>query len=403
MSRKLLPIVTLVVLIASVFLGCSGGGSPCPSTLTILSISEGDVSIMKAGTSDWVGVQVGTELEEGDSLKTGGNSSAEITFFDGSTMELLTDTQIEILSLDIVCSSGVTTISLLQTIGDTISHITEILDPASSYEIDTPSGTAGVRGSGLRVRVVYFHPEYPDGTALITNLEGNIYAIAQGVQVDVPVGQTCILTPGEPPNLMPVAEDDSASTLERHPTTIPVLDNDFDLDDDTLSIASVTQGDNGDVENNGSDVTYIPDVEFHGTDRFTYTVSDGHGGTDTAIVTVTVNVVETLADIRVALEPGSAPIYIWDEMSNWWAIDEDYGYAINGIHHETTMTITVAAERRYYVWLETQGPGPGFCPIDPLPDGWEVKASPVGESWAAYGYAEPTEEAPHWVYFAICE
>ncbi|OGN95922.1 MAG: hypothetical protein A2Z77_04175 [Chloroflexi bacterium RBG_13_51_36] len=400
MRNKLALMLILTILVASISVGC-GGGSPCPSTLTILSITEGDVSVMKAGTDDWVEAQVEMELEVGDSVKTGGNSSAEITFFDGSAMELEAGTQIEILSLDIVCDTGVTTISLLQMIGDTISHVTEILDPASSYEVETPGGVAGVRGSGMRVQVIFGNPNYEDGTALVTNLEGNIYVIAQGVQVDVPVGQTCMITPGEPPNLMPVAADDSGTTLEYHRITIPVLDNDFDPDvGDTLTVASVTQGDHGQVFSNGNDVTYAPDPDFHDTDRFTYTVSDGHGGTDSATVAVTVATVETFAYIHVALEPGSAPIYIWDEMSNWWAIDEDTKYEINGIHHETTMTISVAAGRRYYVWVHKPEE---ICYVMEHPDGWTVTSAPVDdyEDEAAYGYAATDSE--YSVLFGIAE
>jgi hypothetical protein len=375
-AKKLLAIFALAILVTSASVGCNGGGSPCPSTLTILSITEGDVLVMKAGTNDW----------------TEGNSTAEITFFDGSTLELEAGTQIEILSLDVVCSTGVTTIGLLQMIGDTISHVTEILDPASSYEVETPGGVAGVRGSSMRVQVIFDNPNYEDGTALVTNLEGNVYTIAHGVEVDVPLGQTCIITPGQPPNLMPVAEDDNAATLELHGITIPVLDNDSDADADTLTVASVTQGDHGEVFNNeGNNVTYIPDPDFHDTDRFTYTVSDGHGGTDTATVTVTVATVETFAYIHIALEPGSAPIYIWDEMSNWWAVDEEYKYEIDGIHHETAMTITVAAGRRYYVWVHKPEE---ICYVMENSDDWTVKSTPVGgyEDEAAYGYAATDSE-----------
>jgi len=60
------------------------------------------------------------------------------------------------------------------------------------------------------------------------------------------------------------------------------------VDEDTLSVDSVTQPDNGVVTNNNSDVTYTPNAGFSGTDTFTYTVSDGDGGTDTATVTVEV-------------------------------------------------------------------------------------------------------------------
>ena len=129
MRKKLLSILALAILMASTVVGC-GEGSPCPSTLTILSITEGEVLVMKEGTEDWVPAEAQMELEVGDGVKTGGNSSAEIAFFDGSTMELGAGTEIEILSLDIVCNTGVTTITLAQMIGDTINRVTGILDPA---------------------------------------------------------------------------------------------------------------------------------------------------------------------------------------------------------------------------------------------------------------------------------
>ncbi len=89
-------------------------------------------------------------------------------------------------------------------------------------------------------------------------------------------------------NDAPIAVDDSDTTDEDTPITIDVLDNDSDPDGDGLSVQSVTQPANGPVANNGSDVVYTPDPGFHGSDAFTYIVSDGNGGTDTATVNVTV-------------------------------------------------------------------------------------------------------------------
>jgi hypothetical protein len=384
-ANRLLSIVALMIVVASTTVGCGGGGSPCPSTLTILSIATGNVSVMKAGTASWTPAQAETQLKVGDTIKTGEDSDAEITFFDGSTMDMEAGTQIEILSLSIACDTGVTTIGLRQMIGDTITVVTRILDPASSYEVETPSGVVGVRGSSVRIQVFVGNSSYEDGTTLATNLGGHVYTVAQGVEREVGEGEQCIMIPGHYPDLMPVAANDTATTLELHRITIPVLDNDYDPDPtDTLTVSSVTQPVHGSVGNNVSSVTYIPDPDFHGTDRFTYTVSDGRGGTDTAIVTVTVATVQTFADIHVALQQGSAPIYIWDEVSNWWAIDENTGYAINGIHHETTMTIAVAAGRRYYVWLHTLG---ASYYVADYPTGWSITSSPVGGYEAAYGYA----------------
>jgi hypothetical protein len=90
MRKKLLSIVALSILLAPALVGCESS----PSTLTILSITEGDVFLMKAGADDWMEATVGTSLKVGDTLKTGDDSGAEITFFDGSTMELEAGTQI---------------------------------------------------------------------------------------------------------------------------------------------------------------------------------------------------------------------------------------------------------------------------------------------------------------------
>jgi len=68
MPKKLLPILALFVLLASASVGCSGESSTT-STLTILSITEGDVFVMKAGTDDWIEATVEMSLEVGDTIK----------------------------------------------------------------------------------------------------------------------------------------------------------------------------------------------------------------------------------------------------------------------------------------------------------------------------------------------
>ncbi len=74
--------------------------------------------------------------------------------------------------------------------------------------------------------------------------------------------------------------------MRRFPSA--VLTNDSDPDTDPLTIDSVTQGTHGTVAINGSAVIYTPDDNFNGPDSFTYTISDGRGGTDVASVSVSV-------------------------------------------------------------------------------------------------------------------
>ena len=88
----------------------------------------------------------------------------------------------------------------------------------------------------------------------------------------------------------PVANDDSVSTTENTPLTIDVLSNDTDPDGDSLTVSSVTNTTSGSaVINANNTVTFTPQDSFSGQAGFTYTVDDGSGGTDTAVVTVLVS------------------------------------------------------------------------------------------------------------------
>ncbi|MGB5593786.1 MAG: Calx-beta domain-containing protein, partial [Crocosphaera sp.] len=79
----------------------------------------------------------------------------------------------------------------------------------------------------------------------------------------------------EPPN----AQNDEIETDQNVPVTIDILANDSDVDGDVLSISDVTQAVNGTVTVNADNtLTYTPNVNFNGTDSFSYTVEDGQGG-----------------------------------------------------------------------------------------------------------------------------
>jgi murein DD-endopeptidase MepM/ murein hydrolase activator NlpD len=95
-------------------------------------------------------------------------------------------------------------------------------------------------------------------------------------------------------NGAPSAVDDVDITAEDTAITINVLVNDSDPDGDTLTVTGITQGNNGTAIKSDSSVIYTPNSNFNGTDTLTYFISDGNGGTDSAMVTVTVNPVNDL-------------------------------------------------------------------------------------------------------------
>ncbi len=113
-------------------------------------------------------------------------------------------------------------------------------------------------------------------------------------------------------NDRPVANNDVATTVEDTGIDIAVLANDADVDGDVLSILSVTQGAHGLVTIRPGAVRYVPGQDWNGTDRFRYTIADGHGGTDQGLVTVTVAPVNDPPHLvnDVAVARGMTPVTI---------------------------------------------------------------------------------------------
>ena len=90
-------------------------------------------------------------------------------------------------------------------------------------------------------------------------------------------------------NNPPSAGNDSASTNEDNAVTLNTLANDSDPEGQSLSITTVGSAANGSTSTDGSTVTYTPNADFSGSDSFSYTVSDGAGGSATATVSIVVN------------------------------------------------------------------------------------------------------------------
>ncbi|TCR66383.1 cadherin-like domain-containing protein [Bosea sp. BK604] len=94
-------------------------------------------------------------------------------------------------------------------------------------------------------------------------------------------------------NTAPVAADDHGFITDAGAvltlTAADLLANDSDADGDTLFVQSVAAGVGGSVTLDGQgNVVFTPAAGFSGNASFSYTVSDGKGGTDTATLSLTV-------------------------------------------------------------------------------------------------------------------
>jgi hypothetical protein len=129
-----------------------------------------------------------------------------------------------------------------------------------------------------------------------------------------------------PVNDLPEAVADAAATNEDVAVLVDVLANDTDLDGDTLRVASVTQPGSGKaaIDADTGQVRYTPDADFNGEDSFSYTVTDGAGGTATTTVAVSVAAVNDapVAQNDTAVTTEDSPVLI-DAAANDTDVDGD--------------------------------------------------------------------------------
>jgi hypothetical protein len=153
----------------------------------------------------------------------------------------------------------------------------------------------------------YFNSAYTNGPLSVAQ-NGGVYAYGtagtfpgntyngENYWVDVVFAPSTV-------NTAPVANNDNGYTTNRDtPLTIAstaVLANDTDPDGDALTVTGTSGAVNGTVNFNGqtNSFTFTPTTGYTGAARFSYTVSDGRGGTASATVNLTVTTPSTATSL----------------------------------------------------------------------------------------------------------
>ncbi len=170
---------------------------------------------------------------------------------------------------------------------------------SGTINIDVLANDISYSGSALKILALQAGPDHGNasiesnkikyvadtGFTGIDTITYTIIDVATGQHQDVAVVTIEVSAPN---NNAPIANDDSASTVQNTQIAVDVLDNDSDADNDNLTITIIDPPVNGQVVVSANNTIYTPNTDFIGSDTLTYKISDGNGGTDTAKVTITV-------------------------------------------------------------------------------------------------------------------
>lgn len=133
----------------------------------------GDVRILRSGAAAPEPAAAGSELRPGDRLLTGAGASADVVLDDGSRLQVGEGAALEPAALGLRADAS-RNVSFRLIAGRVVARVAKLARKNSRFEIETPTGTAGVRGTAFLVEVA------PKGRSLVAVFSGAVQVSGRG-------------------------------------------------------------------------------------------------------------------------------------------------------------------------------------------------------------------------------
>ena len=189
-----------------------------------LETRQPDVQWSASSTTGWRAVPDRQSVRAGDRVRTGVGAAARLVYFEGTVTDISAETGLLVQRLDRTSDGNIVT-RLFQSAGTTLSRVVQLVDPAASFEIDTPSATALVRGTTPRVQVG------DDGSARISNVPDNTGGTvtvqgkdANATQVTLQQGEETFVRPGQAPSAPTAMTTQQQGTQAQQQQQLPPFD-----------------------------------------------------------------------------------------------------------------------------------------------------------------------------------
>jgi hypothetical protein len=206
-------IVTALVVTTAVFVALAVTEPPAAAeTAAILTVFTGTVDIEKSHASTFAHAQSGDQVSAGDSIRTGPDTKAAITYPSGTVARLDSNTRLTLTQFGRTAGGG-WNIDVYQAVGKSWSRMSKLVG-GSTYIVNAPNSVAAeVRGTEFEVIVE------AQGVSTLVRLDvfaGIVAATANKGTVAVTTGQSTTTSPGLPPTppaAIPAADRQDTFTI----------------------------------------------------------------------------------------------------------------------------------------------------------------------------------------------
>lgn len=150
---------------------------------------KGVVQHQPANQARWAPAQLNQLLWRKDRLRTGSESTAQLLFFDVSSVALEENTEVSIVQVAKRRGGSAIDVVLKTWAGKVAVRAVRFVDPSSTFQIDTPTASTVARGARFSVQVA------EDGTTRIEMEEGKAEVKMADTTMSLTMGQRITMKP----------------------------------------------------------------------------------------------------------------------------------------------------------------------------------------------------------------
>lgn len=183
-------IAVMIVLAVGIFISRA---ALCAEVKATLKDLKGTVEVKMSEETKWAPAKEGMKVGSGTAIRCMAALSALVLWADGNVIKVYAMTTFELKSLTTDPAKNVDNSNMELTTGKILAKAKKFANPASSFEVKTPTAIAGVRGTDFGVEVAQ------DQTTSIAVISGSVAVTAEAIEMIVTESLQTVVEMGQPP------------------------------------------------------------------------------------------------------------------------------------------------------------------------------------------------------------